>query len=190
VSVIDVQTVTAKRWNDVVDLFERIGPRGGIPVTRGCWCQYWNLRGRAYDLEAVDENRARLEAEIRDGAAHALLAYVDGTPVGWCRLGPRESFDRLEHAPRLARVDVQPVWSVVCFYLHPTARRSGVTTALLDGAIEYARSRGATVVEAYPVRSGHMSLDAYTGYLPMYLAAGFEVVRDAGRRIIVRKRVA
>jgi hypothetical protein len=32
-----------------------------------------------------------------------------------------------------------------------------------------------------------MNIDAYTGYLPMFLAAGFEVVRDAGRRIVVRR---
>ena len=35
-----------------------------------------------------------------------------------------------------------------------------------------------------------MNIDAYTGYLPMFLDAGFEVVREAGRRIVVRRRVA
>jgi hypothetical protein len=45
-------------------------------------------------------------------------------------------------------------------------------------------------VEVYPVREGHMNIDAYTGYLPMFLDAWFEVVRDAGRRIVVRRRLA
>jgi hypothetical protein len=31
------------------------------------------------------------------------------------------------------------------------------------------------------------NIDAYTGYLPMYLAAGYEPVKDAGRRTIVRR---
>lgn len=31
-----------------------------------------------------------------------------------------------------------------------------------------------------------MNIDAYTGYLPMFLTAGFELVRKAGRRTIVR----
>ncbi len=35
-----------------------------------------------------------------------------------------------------------------------------------------------------------MNIDAYTGYLPMYLAAGFEEVRDAGRRTIVRRKLS
>jgi len=34
-----------------------------------------------------------------------------------------------------------------------------------------------------------MNLDAYTGYLPMFLAAGFEAVGDGGRRTIVRRRL-
>lgn len=34
-----------------------------------------------------------------------------------------------------------------------------------------------------------MNIDAYTGYLRMFLDAGFEPVRDAGRRTIVRRRL-
>ena len=174
----------------MVDLFGRPGPRGGTPVTGGCWCQYWHLRGRKYDLGAIDENRSRLEAEMRRRKLHALLAYVDGVPVGWCRLGPRESFDRLEHTPKLARVDDEDVWSVVCFYVHPTARRLGVAPALLDAAIAEASARRARILEGYPVRAGHMSLDAFTGYLPKFLDAGFERVRPAGRRTIVRRELS
>lgn len=174
----------------MVDLFERRGPRGGTPVTGGCWCQYWHLRGREYDLGAIDENRSRLEAEMRRRKLHALLAYLDGVPVGWCRLGPRESFDRLEHTPKLGRVDDEDVWSVVCFYVHPAARRIGVAPALLDAAIAEASARRARILEGYPVRAGHMSIDAFTGYLPTFVDAGFERVRPAGRRTIVRRELS
>jgi len=34
-----------------------------------------------------------------------------------------------------------------------------------------------------------MNIDAYTGYLPMFLDAGFEAVREAGRRTFVRRRL-
>ena len=189
-TAIEIERVTPRRWHDVVDLFERPGPRGGRPVTGGCWCQFWHLRGWAYDLEQGDANRERLASEIRAGDAHVLLAYVDGVPAGWCRLGPRGTFERLEHSPRLARVDDQDVWSVVCFYVHPTAKRKGVASALLDAAVEHARACGAPILEAYPVRAGHMNLDAHTGYLPMYVAAGFEPVRPAGRRTIMRRSSA
>jgi GNAT superfamily N-acetyltransferase len=187
VARIDVHPVTPERWDDVADLFERRGPRGGTPQTDGCWCQFWHLRGKAYWDGHGARNRARLDEEIRGGHLHALLAYVDGVAVGWCRLGPRESFERLEHSPRLARVDDEDVWSVVCFYVHPVAKRSGVASALLDAALAHATAQGAPILEGYAVREGHMNIDAYTGYLPMFLAAGFETARDAGRRTIVRR---
>ena len=100
---------------------------------------------------------------------------------------PRESFERLEHSPRLARVDDEEVWSVVCFYVHPAAKRKGVASALLESALARASARSARILEGYAVSEGHMNIDAYTGYLPMFLEAGFEPVRDAGRRTIVRR---
>jgi GNAT superfamily N-acetyltransferase len=82
------------------------------------------------------------------------------------------------------------VWSVVCFFVHPFAKREGVARALLEAAIARASASGADVIEGYPVRAGHMNIDAYTGYLPMFLSAGFVVVRDAGRRIVVRRQLS
>jgi GNAT superfamily N-acetyltransferase len=190
VSAIRVHRVTPRRWPDVVDLFERRGPRGGDPITNGCWCQYWNLRGKAY-FEGFDgDNRSRLEAELAGRKLHALLAYADGVPVGWCRHGPRDGFERLAHSPSAPKVDDEDVWSVVCFYVHPGAKRRGVSGALLDGAIEQAAAKGAKVLEGYAVRKGHMNMDAYTGYLPTFLAAGFEPVLEGQRRIVVRRRLS
>ena len=42
------------------------------------------------------------------------------------------------------------------------------------------------MLEAYAARPEHPNVDSYTGYLPMFLAAGFEPVRAAGRRTLVR----
>jgi GNAT superfamily N-acetyltransferase len=186
---IDVAVVTQAHWDDVAELFTRKGPRGGTPQPDGCWCRFWLVRGNAYWEKHGAGHRRALRAEIRAGEAHALLAYADGEPVGWCRLGPREAFDRLERSDKLARVDDKEVWSIVCFYVHPSAKRRGIATALLDAAVDHVREQGVRLVEAYPVREGHMNIDAYTGYLPMFLDAGFDVVRDAGRRLIVRRRL-
>lgn len=176
------------RWGDVVSLFERPGPRGGTPITAGCWCQFWLLRGREY-REPADAHKGRLEAEVRAGELHALLALAGGVPVGWCRLGPRTTFARLEASRVLARVDAADVWSVVCFAVHPDAKRQGVASALLDAACSHAAEHGAAILEGYAARPNHPNIDAYTGYLPMFVAAGFEPVGDGGRRTIVRKRL-
>jgi len=189
VSTIEVHPATPERWHALADVFQRPGPRGGTPFTAGCWCQYWHLRGRAVEEGWGDPHRARLEEQVRGGEAPGLLAYVDGEAVGWCRLGPRESFERLERSATLIRVDDEDVWSLVCFAVHVSARRRGVASALLEAAVSHATARGATLLEAYPVRAGHHVIDSFTGYLPMFLAAGFEPIRDAGRRTIVRRRL-
>lgn len=186
-STIDVHPATPERWQTLAELFERPGPRGGTPFTAGCWCQYWHLRGRAYEEGWGDAHRARLEEQVHNGDAPGLLAYLDGEAVGWCRLGPRECFERLEQSAALARVDAEDVWSLVCFAVHVSARQRGVAGALLEAAVSHATARGAAFLEAYPVRAGHHVIDSFTGYLPMFLAAGFEPVRDAGRRTIVRR---
>jgi GNAT superfamily N-acetyltransferase len=187
---ISSEPATPERWDDLVDLFGRPGPRGGTPFTAGCWCQYWHMRGKAYERGWGDVNRARLEEQVQGGPPPGLLAYVSGTAVGWCRLGPREGFERLERSPTLARVDDEDVWSVVCFSVHPSWRRHGVAAALLGATASHAAERGARLLEGYPVRAGHPVVDSFTGYLPMFLAAGFEAVEDAGRRTIVRRRLA
>lgn len=184
---IEILPTTPGRWDDLADLFERKGPHGGTPQTDGCWCQFWHLRGNAYFDGLGVANRRRLEADVQGGEEPGLLAYVDDVPAGWCRLGARESFERLEHSRKLARVDDQEVWSVVCFYVHPSAKRSGVAAALLAAAVDRATEASAPILEGYAVRDGHMNIDAYTGYLPMFLEAGFDVVRPAGRRTIVRR---
>ena len=82
------------------------------------------------------------------------------------------------------------MWSVVCFYVQPTSKRQGVASALLEAAVELARSRGAPILEGYAARPEHPNIDSYTGYLPMFLAAGFEPFVAGGRRMIVRRRLS
>jgi GNAT superfamily N-acetyltransferase len=189
VPVVETHRATPERWSDIAALFERPGPRGGTPIPSQCWCQYWHTRGREYWEGAGARNRARLEQQLRRGLAPALIAYAGSEAVGWCRLGPRDSFERLAHSKKLAPLDDEPVWSVVCFYVHPAAKRQGVASALLEAAVELAAEHGARILEGYAARQHHPNVDSYTGYLPMFLAAGFEEVAEGGRRAIVRRRV-
>ena len=52
--------------------------------------------------------------------------------------GRARRFDRLERSAKLARVDDEEVWSIVCFYVDPTAKRQGVA---IGAARRGARSR-------------------------------------------------
>jgi GNAT superfamily N-acetyltransferase len=134
-------------------------------------------------------NLAALKALVDAGETPGLIAYRGKIPVGWISLGPRVEFLRLERSPVMRPVDDQPVWSIVCFVVPAAHRRGGVARALLQGAIAYARARGATLLEAYPVDKPARSKDdtMWFGAKSMYDAAGFkEVVRRKPARPIVR----
>ena len=112
---------------------------------------WWRLSGKEFAAKKGDGTRAALKALVDRGDVPGLLAYVDGEPVGWCSVGPREAFPRLERSRVLKRVDEEPVWSIVCFYVARAARGRGLMTELVQGAIEHVRRQGGRTIEAYPV---------------------------------------
>ena len=90
-----------------------------------------------------------------------------------------------------AQPDDPDVWSLTCFVVRVGHRRQGVAGALLDGALELARSHGVRGVEAYPVdiaaKSSVSSSELYHGPLHLFLARGFrEVARSGAARAMVR----
>jgi len=87
-------------------------------------------------------------------------------------------------------VDDRPVWSIVCFFVDRGARGRGVSARMLRAAVDYARSNGARLVEAYPVdRDERSHPDAmFFGAKSMYDRAGFrEVARRKPTRPVVRR---
>jgi GNAT superfamily N-acetyltransferase len=145
---------------------------------------YFRLRSRDFALTGNAANRAGLRALTESAAADSgpapgLIGYRDGRAVGWVSLGPRADFERLERSPTLRPIDDRPVWSVVCFVVSRRARNRGLARALLDGAVAYARERGAPALEAYPTPTEgarHPAASLYRGTLGMFQAAGFRVV--------------
>jgi len=179
-----VAPLTSDRWPDLVELF---GPRG---ASGGCWCMWWRLPNAEFAGGKGDRNRAALEEIVRAGKVPGLLAYDCDRAVGWCALGPRVDFPRLARSRILAPVDDALAWSVVCFFVDRHYRRRGVTLALLQAAKKYARSRGAAILEGYPVDARDQKVVpafAYTGLASAFAAAGFvEVARRSPTRPIMR----
>jgi GNAT superfamily N-acetyltransferase len=168
-----VLPATSERWADVVTLL-------GGPTEQGCWCQAWRGAIRSPDPDAPDDARSRLERQVRDGPfAPGVIAYLDGVPVGWCGLGPRDAMPRLARSRTIPRVDDVAVWSIGCFVVRPGHRRRGLTAELLRGAIEYARSMGAPAIEAYPIDPAGARVSTafgFVGFTSTFEAAGFRRV--------------
>jgi GNAT superfamily N-acetyltransferase len=87
-------------------------------------------------------------------------------------------------------VDELPVWSVVCFFVGRNQRRKGLTIQLLQAAIDFAKSKGARIIEGYPVepRAGKApDVFVYTGLASAFKQAGFtEGLRRSETRPIMR----
>lgn len=184
-----VLPATPERWPDL----EAIFAARGCSVARGCWCMYYRHSGAQSSPPAGTSrgrvNRARLKALVDAGRTPGLIGYRGKVPVGWVSLAPREEFAKLQRSPVMKPVDDRLVWSIVCFVVPSVYRGQGVARALLRGAIAYARERGATLVEAYPVdrpgRSGDETM--WFGSKSMYDREGFEeVARRKPERPVVR----
>ena len=182
-SRLEVHPVTAERWPDLVELFEQRGPRGGhrnVPAY-GCWCMY--RRDRA--LKHGTPKKRAMGMLVRAGREPGLLAYRDGQPVGWVSVAPREDFGALLRSPQYRPSDEdEGVWSIVCFTIDKPVRREGLAGALLEAAVAHACRRGASAVEGY----AHVSDPRdYMGSRDLFLAHGFTPVRDANKRVVVRR---
>ena len=191
VKKLTVRPVTPERWPDLEAVFQA----RGCSIPRGCWCMFYRRSGGSgwqVGGSRAKTNRADLKALVDAGPPPGLIAYQGKVPVGWVSLGPREEFKRLERSPVMKPVDDKPVWSIICFVVPSAHRRQGVAHALLQGAIDYARKRGGTLLEAYPVdKAGRQSDESmWFGSKSMYDRAGFkEVARRKPARPVVRRRV-
>ena len=124
------------------------------------------------------------------GTVPGLIGYEDGKPVAWVSLGPREDYAKLRRSPIMKLVDDRPVWSIVCFFVPGGERGRGLSKRMLRAAVDYARSKGARLLEAYPVdRDAPSHPDSmFFGAKSMYDRAGFrEVARRKATRPVVRR---
>jgi GNAT superfamily N-acetyltransferase len=187
-----MEPLTGDRWDDLQALF---GERGACD---GCWCMFWRLpRADFRALRGQGTKQILHQMALRDEVA-GLLAYVDGSPVGWCSIGPRTAYLALEKSRNLKRLDDQPVWSIVCFFMDRAARNQGLMYEMIRGAVAYAKKQGAKMVEAYPtdlqaeeMAGKRLSGDeGYMGIASVFRKAGFvEARRVSETRLIMRCKI-
>ena len=189
---IEIHPLTAERWDDLVALF---GERGAYS---GCWCTYWRVPHSEFDALDEPAKKKILHRLAVKGPVPGLLAYADGEPVGWCSIAPRPEYAALERSRVYKRIDNEPVWSIVCFFMARPARGQGLMEQMIRGAVAYAKENGAKVVEAYPTDMQAARLagrrltgsDGYMGVVSAFRKAGFvEMKRASETKLIMRYTV-
>ncbi len=178
--------LTRDTWPSLAELFRANKTVGG------CYCT-WFMR-REVREEWGEGNKRFLHGLVRAGEPLGVLALDDESadrPLGWVAVAPRSTYPKLDRS-KITASDAGPdTWSVTCFFVHRDARSRGLARTLVDAAVDFARERGARVVEGHPVDTEgqrKVSGDLYHGTLDMFLSAGFELVERRGtRRALVRK---
>lgn len=181
----DIYPLTVERWQD----FETLFKSGRSPDE--CWCMWWRLTRAEWEQQKGEGNRLAMRRIVESGEVPGLLAYSEGEVAGWVSVAPRERFPKLERHRILARIDEQPAWSMVCFFVGRKQRGKGLLTALTDAGTQYAIANGARIIEAYPRDDEKVSsLAAYRGVVAVLQKAGFEVaLRRSPAEPILRRFV-
>ncbi len=143
---------------------------------------FFRQRSAEFSAKAGAGNRAELKSLVDDKKVPGLLAYLDREPVGWVSVAAVEEFGRIERSPVVGPVDDRPAWSIVCLYVAHAHRNKGVSRALVAGAVDYARSKGAAIVEAYPIDLSKTTrkipaAELYVGTADLFRKAGFKVAK-------------
>jgi GNAT superfamily N-acetyltransferase len=125
------------------------------------------------------------------------VAYRGDEPAGWCAVEPRTAYEGLLRHYRVPwegreedRGD-DGVWAVTCVFARAGHRGKGVAYGLAQGAVDFARRRGARALEAYPMITEpgqRISWDEiHVGTRSIFEAAGLaEVHRPTLRRLVMR----
>ena len=179
------QPLTPERWGDFTSLFGKNGACGG------CWCMWWRQTRSDFEKKHGAANRRAMKRIVDSGEVPGLLGYSGDHVVGWVSVAPREKFESLERSRVLSRLDDLPVWSIVCLFVHKSERGRHLSEQLVRCAVEYAFSKGAPAVEAYPTEPRGRRLQAVSSFMgvpELFSEVGFaECARPSKSRVIMRR---
>jgi len=167
-----VRPVTRENWADFARLFESKG------APHYCWCTPHRTQGEHLTSE---QRKACMREFVEQATPVGVLAYDGDEPVGWCSVAPRESYVKLRRSRTMPRKTPpqSSTWTVLCFYVPRQRRKQGIAQALLEGAVEYASSEGAAVIEGYPFDTAGITA-THHGHSELFRRLGFR--RDGSDR--------
>jgi GNAT superfamily N-acetyltransferase len=172
---IEVAPATIARFDDVATI---LGPKN--PDSSVCWCLSHRLDSKT-NRELVGPARGDFMRKLCSRkVAPGVLAYDNQLVAGWAAVAPRAELP-FARSTKIPHVDDLPVWSVWCIRVRPGHRGKGISHALLDGAVAYARSQHAPAIEGYPVDNNGKKVDptmAYVGTRNLFERAGFTKAAD------------
>ena len=170
-----IEVRPASSFDDVATM---VGPKR--PDASVCWCLSYRIPSKENVALTGPARGERVRQLVREDPPPGVLAYDGDEVVGWAAVHPRAdtTFARNRKIPQIDDLDV---WSLWCVRVRPGHRGTGIAHHLIEGAVDFARGRGAPAVEAYPVDNDGRKVDltmAYVGTRAMFERAGFVKAAD------------
>ncbi|WEX11708.1 GNAT family N-acetyltransferase [Chelativorans sp. AA-79] len=175
-------------WPAFEDLFGKQG------ACYGCWCTHFRLPPAVRRENSGERKKDHMRARVEAGPPPGLLLFDGERADGWMQIGPRLDVPEWNNRGRASApledgpADDPAVWAISCFFIRTSARGRGNTHALVRAGIDYARERGARVLEACPMlhSKDSRSIGLFVGSQRVFEKAGFSIVaeRKAGRPLM------
>ena len=160
------------------DVRTMVGPKR--PDANVCWCLTYRIPSKENQALLGPARGERMRQWVQEDPPPGVLAYDGDEVVGWAAVHPRAdtTFARNRRIPHIDDIEV---WSLWCVRVRPGHRGKGIAHSLVAGAVEFARSHGAPVIEGYPVDNDGRKVDltmAYVGTRKLFERARFVKVAD------------
>jgi len=184
-SELTFEPLTTNNWGKFEQLFGLKGACGN------CWCMYYRLsKIDFHEGKFEDGNKLAMKELVWNKKPTGILAFYEGEAVAWCAFAPRKDYLKLSKSRVHKPIDDEPVWSIPCMFIHKDFRKYGVSVALLEGVIAYARANGIKIIEAYPTIPTTEKLPdsfVWVGLYKTFERTGFRIVdRKSVNRPMVR----
>ena len=189
---IEIRKLTPNLAEDYVKFFDETPHDNNIDEHK-CYCVGWcgeNSENR--DFSSREKRRDIAIQYVKEGKIQGYLAYCDDEIVGWCNANTKSDCLLCEGWRRFmgyVPVDEQKVKSIFCFVIAPKMWRTGIATQLLERVCHDAAKDGFGFVEAYPYNENAWQSSNFGGYYEMYEKAGFSLLCETERGIVVRKQL-
>jgi len=185
---VEIRDVTPELLSEYQRFFDEYAFRD-YPAWQDCYCMetHRTQSDEESSVRTAAENRRDMSALIQGGNVTALLAFADGKPVGWLNYGESTRVAGVMKRFGLDAAEHEGVGSLACFVIAAPYREHGIATRLLDRALQRMRARGLPAAEAYPAETDDTPQSNYRGPMQMFMRAGFEPYREAGKHRILRK---
>lgn len=189
-ATIEIVPLTPARQQDYLRFFDQ-DAFADNPRWAACYCWFPHADHSAsacpaWEQRTAHQNREAAARCISGGTLTGFLALADGKAVGWCNANRITRYSVVNPEPGL---DADEAGFIACFVVAAPWRGHGIARRLLDAACDHFRAQGCRWVEARPAREANSAADNYHGPLALYLSRGFQILREEGNTVVVRRRL-